>query len=117
MPYKLQEGEIIRRILTVPAMMLVVLLLGSLLAACGRAEGETTVPTTEQEKAAPVTLDGRLLLEERCTRCHDLGRVEQTRKTGEEWRTTVQRMVGKGAQLNQAEQEAVIHYLAETYGP
>jgi hypothetical protein len=38
-----------------------------------------------------------------------------------EWRVenevkaTVERMVGKGAQLNQAEQEQVIKYLAETY--
>lgn len=33
----------------------------------------------------------------------------------EEWKATVERMVGKGAQLNKAEQELVIKYLTETY--
>jgi cytochrome c5 len=89
--------------------------LGSLLAACGGATGETPVSTTEQEEAAPVTLDGKALLEERCTSCHDLGRVERARKTEAEWKATVERMVGKGAQLSQAEQEAVIQYLTEMY--
>jgi hypothetical protein len=36
-------------------------------------------------------------------------------KTEEEWRATVERMVGKGAQLDEAEQELLIQYLAETY--
>jgi len=71
----------------------------------------TEVPPTEE----PATLDGQSLLQERCTVCHDLGRVERSEKTEEEWRATVERMVGKGAQLNQAEQELVIKYLAETY--
>ena len=96
-------------------MMLVVLLLGSLLAACGRAKDETAVPTTEQEEATPAGLEGKTLLQERCTKCHDLGRVERARKAEEEWKATVERMVGKGAQLNEAEREVVIQYLAETY--
>ncbi len=101
-----------KRILT---MMLLLVLLGSLLTACGGAKDETAVPATEQEEAAPSTLDGRALLEERCANCHDLARVEGARKTEEEWKATVERMVGKGAQLSQAEQEAVVKYLAETY--
>ena len=104
-----------RRILAVFAMMLLVVLLGSLLAACGRAEDETAVPTPEQEEAAPVTLDGKSLVEERCTQCHDLGRVERAKKTEEEWKATVERMVSKGTKLNEAEQEVVIQYLAEAY--
>ena len=103
-----------RRILAVFAMMLLVVLLGSLLAACG-AKDETAVPTPEQEEAAPVTLDGKSLLEERCTPCHDLGRVEGAKKAEEEWKATVERMLGKGAQLNQEEQALVIQHLAEAY--
>jgi cytochrome c5 len=103
-----------RRILAVLAMMLLVSLLGSLLVACGAKE-ETAVPTPEQEETAPVALDGKSLLEERCPRCHDLGRVERAKKTEEEWKMTVERMVGRGAELSQAEQELVIQYLAETY--
>lgn len=104
-----------RRIFPVLTMMLLVLLLGSLLAACGGAKEETAVPTTEQEEATPAALDGKSLLEERCTKCHDLVRVERARKTEEEWKATVERMVGKGAELSQAEQELVIQYLTETY--
>jgi cytochrome c5 len=83
--------------------------------ACGEAKDETAVPTTEQEEAAPAALDGKALLQERCTQCHDLGRVERAKKTGEEWKATVERMVAKGTQLSQAEQELVVQYLAETY--
>ncbi len=100
-----------RRMLSVLTMMPLVLLLGSLLAACGEAEEQIVAPTTEQEKAPPAAIDGKSLLQERCTRCHDLGRVERARKTEEEWKVTVERMVGKGAQLSQAEQELVIQYL------
>jgi cytochrome c5 len=104
-----------RRNLAVFTMMLLVVLLGWLLAACGAAEEKTVVPTTEQEEAAPAVLEGKALVEERCTQCHDLGRVERAKKTEEEWKANVERMVGKGAQLNEAEQELVIQYLAETY--
>jgi len=77
----------------------------------------TEVPATEAPatEEAPTTLEGKSLVEERCTQCHGLGRVERAKKTEEEWKATVERMVEKGAQLNQAEQELVIKYLAETY--
>jgi hypothetical protein len=57
------------------------------------------------------------LLRERCTACHGLAQVEKAQKTREEWDLTVSRMVGKGAQLNEDEQAALVEYLAETYGP
>jgi cytochrome c5 len=104
-----------RRMVAVFTMMLLVVLLGSLLSACGAAEEETAVPTLEQEEVAPAALEGKSLLEERCTRCHDLRRVEQAKKSEEEWKATVERMVGKGAMLNEAERELVIGYLAEVY--
>ena len=68
-----------RRILAVFTMVLLVVLVGSLLAACGAAEEGTAVPTTEQEEAAPAALEGKTLLQERCTQCHDLGRVERAK--------------------------------------
>ena len=96
--------------------MLVVLLLGTLvLVSCGGDQTEIVSPTSEQEQIAPLTLNGQSLVEERCTRCHDLARVTNTQKTEEEWQATVERMVSKGADLSPAEQEAVIKYLAEMY--
>jgi mono/diheme cytochrome c family protein len=82
----------------------------------------TEVPPTEAPTATeapptevPAILDGQSLLQERCTVCHGLGGVERSKKTEEEWKATVERMVGKGAQLDEAEQELLIQYLAETY--
>ena len=103
-----------RRLLAVLAVMLLVLL-GTLFTACGGAQDETAVPTQEQEKDTPAALEGEALLQERCTECHDLGRVERAKRTEEEWRTTVERMVTKGTELNQTEQELVIRYLTDTY--
>jgi cbb3-type cytochrome oxidase cytochrome c subunit len=104
-----------RRLLAVLALMLLVSLLGTLFTACGGAQDETAVPAKEQEKDTPAALEGKALIQERCTKCHDLGRVEQAKKTEEEWKTTVERMVTKGAELSQTEQELVIRYLTDTY--
>ncbi len=104
-----------RRILALTAIALLTLLLALLLAACGGAEEKIAAPATEKEEVVPSTLDGQSLVEERCTKCHDLGRVEAARKTGEGWKATVERMVENGASLNEAEQEVVAKYLTETY--
>lgn len=102
------------RLAAVLTATLEVLLLASLVVACAAPQQETAVPT-QVEEPTPSTLDGETLVQERCTECHDLGRVERAKKTEEEWKATVERMVGIGAQLNQAEQELVIQYLTETY--
>ena len=59
--------------------------------------------------------DGAALLQERCTKYHSLDRVEAAKKTADEWKATVERMVGKGARLSAAEQEALSKYLPDTY--
>ena len=85
-------------------------------------EEEPTAPPTEVPEEEPPTEpspagDGAALLEERCTVCHGLDRTTSARKTRDQWEQTVVRMVGKGAELNEEEQEILIAYLAETYGP
>ena len=105
-------------------LVILTLIIASLVSVqCGGSPPATEVPPTETPAAteapateeAPTALDGKSLVEERCTKCHDLGRVERAKKTEEEWKATVGRMVGKGTQLNEAEQELVIQYLTETY--
>ncbi len=61
------------------------------------------------------TLDGPALLEQRCTECHTLDRVERASKSPAQWGTTVRRMVNKGAELNTLEQEVLIEYLSSAY--
>jgi len=85
------------------------------LVACGGASQEETAAGAGGQVDATAALDGKALTEESCTACHDLQRVESATKTSEEWKATVERMVDHGAKLDDAEQQAVIDYLAETY--
>jgi cytochrome c5 len=85
-------------------------------------EEEPTAPPTKVPQEEPPTEpspagDGAALLEERCAVCHSLDRTTSAQKTREEWEQTVVRMVGKGAELSEEEQEILIAYLTETYGP
>lgn len=82
--------------------------------ACGGQEPTKAQPTTAVAATAPIA-DGAALLQARCTICHSLDRVKQARKTLAEWETTVKRMKGKGANLNDQEVQALAQYLAETY--
>ena len=81
----------------------------------------TTEPTIESSPAASdssgtvASLNGDTLLDTRCTTCHSLDRVTSKSKTLEEWKTTVERMIGKGANLAEDEKEFLIQYLAESY--
>ncbi len=71
--------------------------------------------TVRPPSTAPVT-DGASLLEARCTVCHSIDRVRKAKKTRDQWTQNIKRMVGKGAQLNAAEQSMAIDYLSKTYG-
>ncbi len=113
-----------RTLLSFAAVLATILLISLTSASCGGGQQEAVTPTAGQaaatptvgqEAATPPTLDGQALVQERCTQCHGLGRITRAEKTEEEWQATVERMVGKGAALDAAEQEAVIRYLAETY--
>ena len=81
-----------------------IVLLGLVLAACGSAEE----PRSGER-------DGKALVEERCTICHGLETVTGATKSLDGWTSTVERMIGKGAQLNDVEKAAVIEYLSEAY--
>jgi hypothetical protein len=72
-------------------------------------------PTSEVAPAASSGLEGSALVSERCTVCHSISRIQAATKTKDEWTATVNRMIGKGANLNADEKTAVINYLAETY--
>ncbi len=76
----------------------------------------TTEPSARAETSDTQVASGAVLLEQRCTACHGLARVESTKKDRSEWERTVVRMVNKGAQLSEEEQEILIIYLTENYG-
>ncbi|MEW6716599.1 MAG: hypothetical protein AB1345_03720 [Chloroflexota bacterium] len=83
-----------------------------LLSACGSPSPQ---PPASPQPSSPT--DGSTLLQERCTECHSLARVEQAQKNLDEWERVVNSMINKGAQLNEDEKALLIEYLAETYVP
>lgn len=95
------------------------LIVGVLLASCGSSStSATTIPATSAptaESNTSSTMDGQALLQERCTVCHSLDRVEREHETADEWKTTVDRMISNGAQLDPQEEQVLVDYLAQTY--
>jgi hypothetical protein len=105
---------------TLTILAVVVALLG-LLTACGGDEqpapgsSPTSMPTAPPD--VQEGLDGEALLEERCVDCHTLTRVHAARHDESQWQTSVQRMISYGTELSEGEQEVLIAYLTENYGP
>jgi cytochrome c-type biogenesis protein CcmH/NrfF len=86
---------------------LVVLIVFS--SACSSGSSNTTPSSTS-------ALDGATLVQERCSVCHPLTRVESANHTAAEWKTIVNTMISRGAQLTPEEETAVVNFLAANYG-
>ncbi|HEX3049509.1 MAG TPA: hypothetical protein VHP83_02560 [Aggregatilineaceae bacterium] len=71
--------------------------------------------SVEPSNVDPSTLDGNALVDERCTVCHDRGRIDSEDEDEAGWTAIVDRMISYGAQLNEAERQAVIDYLVATH--
>ena len=93
---------------TIISVFFLVLLVGSLLVSCGSG----TSPTSSGGTGGT---DGASLMQSRCSVCHSTSRITSAHKTAADWTTTVQRMIGHGAQLNATEQQTLIDYLAANY--
>lgn len=52
-------------------------------------------------------------MEQRCSVCHTTGRITSKSATLDEWTITVDRMIGKGAQLDTAEKQTLIDFLVQ----
>ncbi|BCY16960.1 MAG: hypothetical protein GYA12_14910 [Chloroflexi bacterium] len=71
--------------------------------------------STAETKTGP-SIDGATLLEERCADCHSANKVKQAPRSKSDWEVTVNRMIQKGAKLSDEEKQALVEYLAKTYG-
>ena len=75
---------------------------------------DTAAPASEPTTS--VALDGKTLLEKRCTACHILDAVYTAGYTKPgQWQGTVVDMVSRGAILSDAEIEVLTQYLMENY--
>ncbi len=80
------------------------------------AETTATVQTEQSVMdVTPIQIDGAVLIEEKCGRCHSSTRVTGAAKTMDEWTTTVDRMISHGASLSAEERQLLVDFLAATY--
>lgn len=74
----------------------------------------TKLPTTavQSSQSAPTTAaDGEAMIREKLQNHHDIERILNASKTREEWNTTLDRMIGYGANISEAEKQTIIDYL------
>jgi mono/diheme cytochrome c family protein len=60
---------------------------------------------------------GKKVVQRMCTSCHDLKTVTSKRATHDEWASTVDLMMSRGADGSDADVEAVVKYLSKNFGP
>jgi len=78
--------------------------------------GSCTSSASSPTPASTTTLDGATLVQERCSRCHPLSRVESVRYSAADWQSIVSLMISRGAQLTPEEETVVVNYLATNFG-
>jgi hypothetical protein len=59
----------------------------------------------------------KAVIERACTTCHQAPQIVAKPHTGEEWDSIVGRMVDRGARASDDEQDQIIAYLTEHFGP
>jgi len=62
------------------------------------------------ENPSSPAMQGKMLLEQRCTVCHSLDRVNAMNTDQAGWDKIIDRMIQKGAKLNAEERQKVIDY-------
>jgi mono/diheme cytochrome c family protein len=92
------------------------LALAALAAACGlslaKAAQEPPPPAPPPPPADTAPADpGLALIQSRCVMCHSADFVLQARKPKAAWRDLINEMVGKGAQVSDAEADQIQAYL------
>lgn len=67
-----------------------------------------------QSEAGPASgaVTPEQLIETRCTRCHDRGRIDAASYDAAGWTAVIDRMVAKGARLTEEEKAALVEHLA-----
>jgi cytochrome c5 len=104
-----------------PAPAAALLAAALLLSACGASGGTSAGGAPGAANGADAagggaaggsTPQGQVLVQDRCTRCHDTSRIKAAQHDKAGWEATVSRMRGKGAQLSDAEAIEVVTFLS-----
>jgi len=54
---------------------------------------------------------GKAIVDNACSKCHGIKKVESAKKNAHEWEVTLDRMVKKGAKVKPEERDAALQYL------
>ncbi len=81
--------------------------------------GPDSKPFQPGQAPPPTLADGaaRRLLQNACTTCHTLERVDAARFTQEKWQAIVVEMKNKGAELADEDVATLVEYFTRTHGP
>jgi competence ComEA-like helix-hairpin-helix protein len=60
---------------------------------------------------------GKDLVENTCTDCHSLARIEAQHLNEEGWNGIIREMIENGAAINPNDMKAIVGYLAKNFGP
>jgi cytochrome c5 len=103
-----------KRILSLISLLVVVILAGAILAACGY--GSTAIPVpTSTSVGNNAAVDGQAIMQQSCSVCHSITRVTSAHHTAAQWQNTVNRMINHGAKLTSKEEQVLLDYLAQNY--
>ena len=95
---------------TLNFLMAFLLVVGLFIIGCASSAPKVQIPGDSE--LSPTALEGKKLVEERCTVCHNLHRVYAKNEDKAGWEDEVDEMIEKGAKLNTEEREKVIEYFA-----
>jgi mono/diheme cytochrome c family protein len=100
--------------------ILVAVTLGMLSFGLFAAQGAGQAPATPAPTTPADSLPegpGKKIVQRMCTGCHNLKTVTAKRATHDEWASTVDLMVSRGADGSDADVDAVVKYLSKNFGP
>ncbi len=90
------------------ALVFLVIVFALLALGCGAAATPAPTPT-------PTPHPGQALTASRCSTCHPIGLVENSKFSEQGWQIVVERMVMAGTPLNSEQVALVVDYLALAY--
>lgn len=71
--------------------------------------------TVAEGRSGQADSEGLSLITGHCTSCHGVDQIFMQRKNAEDWKDTVQRMIDRGTDVTEAEQEVITQYLIANY--
>jgi mono/diheme cytochrome c family protein len=101
---------------SLPLLALAGLTAAGALALAGAAPGQPAPPPAAAPDASTAPVDpGLAIMQVKCVACHEAGFITQVRRPKGEWRDLINQMIGRGADVSDAEADQIQAYLEKNY--